>query len=176
MMKHIILPVMRYKLTLTVVLLLMAISQIRGQKADSREIVNEEIKTDHLTLALAQSQATAHPGTTVTLIADITLPPKMHIYAPGVKGYMKTEFNLDPNAAVTIRAAQFPKSQVMLLPAIRERVPVFEGHVRISNVTIVNPARVSQVDLSGTFDYQACDDQICYVPKKVPVHFTIVID
>jgi hypothetical protein len=27
------------------------------------------------------------------------------------------------------------------------------------------------VELKGTLEYQACDDKICYVPKRVPVTF-----
>ena len=30
--------------------------------------------------------------------------------------------------------------------------------------------------LSGTLDYQACDDQICFQPVSVPLSFTLDLD
>ena len=136
-----------------------------------------EIKTEHLTLALSQSQITARPGNRITLIADVTLPAKMHIYAPGVKGYSATALNLDPSSSVQVHQTVFPKSQMLLLPAIQERVPVFERRVRVTrDITVLDSVRASSIELTGTFDYQACDDTICYVPKKVPLKFDLNIE
>ena len=137
----------------------------------------EQIKTEHLTLALSQSQVTARPGNRVTLIADITLPARMHVYAPGVKGYTATAMNLDASPMIQVHPAQFPKPQVLMLPAIKERVPVFERQLRITrDVTILSSVKAPDIELSGTFEYQACDDSICYVPKKVPLKFSIHIE
>ena len=35
---------------------------------------------------------------------------------------------------------------------------------------------ISALTLSGTLDYQACDDAICYLPVSVPVTFTLEFD
>jgi len=32
---------------------------------------------------------------------------------------------------------------------------------------------IDALTLSGTLDYQACDDAICYLPVSVPVSFTL---
>jgi len=30
--------------------------------------------------------------------------------------------------------------------------------------------------LSGSFDYQACDDAICYLPVSIPITFTLELE
>ena len=49
--------------------------------------VTQEIKTPHLQLILAQSDRSVIPGGRVSLIAEIELPPDVHVYSPGVQGY-----------------------------------------------------------------------------------------
>ena len=33
----------------------------------------------------------------------------------------------------------------------------------------------SSVALTGTVEYQACDDKVCYAPTKVPLSFTLTL-
>ncbi|MBI4473469.1 MAG: hypothetical protein HY646_12435, partial [Acidobacteria bacterium] len=133
-----------------------------------------EVKTDHLKLAAYASQESARPGNRITLVIDIELPPKMHVYAPGVSGYRPVAFTIDSSAAVKLHDTEFPKSKVMVLEAIKERVPVFEGKVTIrKDVTISSRFRNPVLEIPAVFEYQACDDQICYVPQKLPLKFTL---
>jgi peroxiredoxin len=136
-----------------------------------------EIKTEHLTLTAWLSQEKARPGNRITLVAEAALPPKMHIYGPDVQGYRPTGLKLDPNANLRAHETQFPKAKTMLLPAIKERVPVFEGKVRITrDFTIAQNVRGTKINVRGEFEYQACDDKICYFPKHVPLEFSIEIE
>ncbi len=136
-----------------------------------------EIKTEHLTLATWLSQEKARPGNRITLVAEVTLPPKMHIYAPEVRGYRPAALAIEANADLRVHEPQFPHSKVMLLPAIKERVPVYEGKARITrDFTIGQNVKGTKLDVLGRFDYQACDDKICYFPKSVPLSFTIEIE
>ena len=34
-------------------------------------------------------------------------------------------------------------------------------------------AELEALTLSGTLDYQACDDEICFLPQSSPVSFTL---
>jgi hypothetical protein len=98
----------------------------------------------------------------------------MHIYAPGVRGYRPVVLTIEAMLDLTVHAPEFPRSKVMLLQAIKERVPVYEGKVRITRDFTISPGvRSPQVEVRGQFEYQACDDEICYVPKTVPLAFTI---
>lgn len=136
-----------------------------------------EAKTEHLTLSVHISRDKIRPGNRVTLIVDVTLPPKMHIYAPGVQGYRPTALTIDPSSDLIIHDANFPQSKMLYLPAIKERVPVFERTVRITRDVTVSPAvKESKVNLKGTFEYQACDDKICFIPATVPLNISVSLE
>ncbi len=67
----------------------------------------------------------------------------------------------------------------MDLPVIRERVPVYSGKVRITRDIILgtdeNTRKESNVEITGTFEYQACDDKICYLESKIPLKFSLAL-
>src|SRR5712692_11998602 len=48
--------------------------------------VTETVESPHLQLALEQSDSVGVPGTRVTLVAEVRLPPDVHVYAPGAQG------------------------------------------------------------------------------------------
>jgi hypothetical protein len=101
----------------------------------------------------------------------------MHLYAPGVKGYKPVGFELDARPNVRFLDTRFPKATIMNLPAIKERVPVYSERVRITRDVILgteeNMRKESTVDITGAFEYQACDDKICYLETKVPLKFSL---
>jgi hypothetical protein len=37
-------------------------------------------------------------------------------------------------------------------------------------------AQLDALTLSGTLDYQACDDQLCFEPVSVPLSFTLDLE
>jgi hypothetical protein len=128
------------------------------------------------------------PGSRVTLVAELSLPSDIHVYAPGVDGYKPVTLEMSANPHATLQPATYPKSKVLLLPAIGEKVPVFEGMFRIvQDVSIsfdrdflqavaAGPASGTALTLDGNLRYQACDSKICYPPTSVPVswHLSVV--
>ncbi len=132
-------------------------------------------QTDHLKILAQLSQDKARPGNRLTLTADLELPSRMHIYAPGVKGYRPVSLAIEGGPDVTVHEAEFPKSRIMELKAIKERVPIYEGRIRLSRDFTVSPSvKADRLELRMVLEYQACDDQICYAPVKVP--FTFMVD
>src|SRR2546429_9909342 len=51
------------------------------------EEVSQAVEAPHLQLTLSQSDRTVVAGSRVTLTAEIKLPPDVHVYSPGVRGY-----------------------------------------------------------------------------------------
>jgi hypothetical protein len=37
-------------------------------------------------------------------------------------------------------------------------------------------AKIDAITLSGTLDYQACDDKLCFDPVSVPLSFTLDVE
>ena len=136
-----------------------------------------EVKTEHLTVRAWLSQDKARPGNRLTLVAEVDLPQRTHIYAPGVEGYRPTAWTIETRSDLAIHAPQFPPSKMMKLEAINERVPVFESKVRITrDATISAGVRASIIEWRATLEYQACDDEVCYLPEKVPLTFTVQME
>jgi len=148
-----------------------------------QEVV-DTVEAPHLQLALEQSDRTGVPGTHLTLVAEVRLPPDVHVYAPGTQGYKPIKLALDAVPELELKPALYPQSKVLYLPAIKEKVPVFEGTFRISqDVKVDSSAQFwgslgkdgRVVPITGKLEYQACDKTICYVPTSVPVKWQIQV-
>jgi hypothetical protein len=148
------------------------------------EQVTATVDAPHLQVALEQSDPTGVPGTRVTLAAEVRLPADVHVYAPGAKGYKPIQLVLDPIAGLQFLPAAYPNSKILYLPAIKERVPVFEGTFRISQDVQVSTSSEFWGSLgkdgrlftiSGKLEYQACDKTTCFVPTSVPVKWQLQV-
>jgi hypothetical protein len=148
------------------------------------EGVSQKLDAPHLGLELTQSDRVAAPGSRVILSAQVTLPKDVHVYAPGVKGYIPIQLEIVSSPEFEVVPAVYPRSQELFLPAIKEKVPVFEGKFRIaSDVRIsAGPAMMklvgdkgTTITIAGLLKYQACDRKICYVPASVPVSWKIEV-
>jgi DsbC/DsbD-like thiol-disulfide interchange protein len=154
-------------------------TRLFGSPLNTRQTV---INNSHLRLKYFSSADIAAAGNRLMLIADITLKPGMHVYAPGVQGYKGLDWKLGDSPHISQRRVKFPRPQTLYLPVIKERVPVYEGRLRItqeidldSNYQKVKPALdvSNQLTIGGSLSYQACDDRICYPPQRVPLKWTI---
>ena len=100
-------------------------------------VAPKDVPAPHLQLKLTQSDDVVTPSSRVTLIAELSLPSDMHVYAPGVHGYKPVVLEMNANPHATLQSVGYPRSKVLLLPTIGEKVPVFEGKFRIAqNVTV----------------------------------------
>jgi hypothetical protein len=79
---------------------------------------------------------------------------------------------------------KYPSAKTLFLPAINERVPVFEGKFRVTQDLQISSAAafssslgtdVKTFTITGKFAYQACDSKICYLPTSVPVQWQLQV-
>jgi peroxiredoxin len=148
------------------------------------EEVADPVQAPHLQLSPGQSDRVAVPGNLVTLTAEVRLPPDVHVYAPGTKGYRTIKLTIDPTPDFEARQPSYPAAKILYLPAIQERVPVFEGTFRIRQELKVNsmaefsgalPSDGKNVTVKGRLEYQACDSKICFLPASAPVEWQFQI-
>ncbi len=146
--------------------------------------VIETVEAPHLQVAVEQSDAIGVPGTRITLAAEVRLPPDVHVYAPGVQGYKPIALVIEPVPQLELKPAVYPPSKTLYLPAIKERVPVFEGTFRISQDVKVNSGSEFWGSLgkdgkiftiTAKLEYQACDKTTCYVLTSVPVKWQMQV-
>ena len=95
------------------------------------EEVSQKVDAPHLGLTLEQSDREVAPGSRVGLIADIQLPPDVHVYSPGVQGYRPIQLAVRENSGIELAPATYPASEDLYLEAIQEHVPVYAGKFRI---------------------------------------------
>jgi AhpC/TSA family protein/cytochrome c biogenesis DsbD-like protein len=144
--------------------------------------VTDTVEAPHLQLILEQSDSTGVPGTRFTLVAEVRLPPDVHVYAPGAQDYKPIQLVIDAMREMEFKPAIYPPSKILFLPAIKERVPVFEGTFLISQDVRVSSSSEFWGSLgkdghiftiAGRLEYQACDKTICYLPTSVPVKWQL---
>jgi Disulphide bond corrector protein DsbC/AhpC/TSA family len=148
------------------------------------EEVTDAVDAPHLKVAVKQSDRIAIPGSHITVTAEVQLPPDVHVYAPGTIGYKPIHLELDPVPQLEFLPPVYPPAEVLFLPAINERVPVFQGTFRIhQDVKVSTVAEFSAalgtdgktVAIAGKLNYQACDSKACYLPASVPVRWELQI-
>jgi len=135
-----------------------------------------EVVTDHLRLEASPAQDVASRGNRLTLALDLDLPPKMHVYAPGVQGYRPISVEIEDHPFLLSHATDFPEPEILHLEAIDETVPVYHGRVRIlKDVTLSPRLRDEKIAIPLSFSYQACDDRVCYPPSQVKFSLEVAL-
>lgn len=150
---------------------------------NSRPVSASRITTDHLQITTYATDDVVAPGSLFSIVFDITPRERMHVYAPGAEGYRIINFTLDPNPLLVTQPLQYPSSEIYFFEPFNEQVPVFQTPFRLTQAMAVSAARehraaladIESVTITGTLDYQACDDRICFNPQSVPVSYTVTL-
>ena len=141
-------------------------------QAGRREVEGKQLK-----LEASASNLVVGAGQRVSLVLDIEMKPNVHVYAPGVEGYIPIEWKMKESDAAAAHEVSYPASEKLHLAAIDETVPVYRDHFRLArDITIGQDAKVrplvdgsGKFTVEGTLRYQACDDRICYIPQELVV-------
>jgi len=142
------------------------------------------IRASHVEIGLGQTDTAVTLGTRLQLLVDVKLPPGVHVYAPGVQGYRPIGLAFDASPWFRTLPPRYPSSRTLELMAIRETVPAYEGNARIVvDVIIANTTALMRtlaagsqpVTIAARFEYQACDDKVCYPPAVVPLAWRLSI-
>ena len=141
--------------------------------------------TAHVSITASQSNPEISAGSRFSIVLDIEPRPNIHVYAPGAEdfGYRVVAFNLEQESFVRALPLQYPPSQIYHFEPLDERVPVYQAPFRIVQEIVLNASRdVAEafrddavLTLTGTFDYQACDDAVCFDPVSVPLSWTVAV-
>jgi DsbC/DsbD-like thiol-disulfide interchange protein len=132
------------------------------------------IETAHLRVKMAGVEAPVAAGARVALILEVEPKTSMHVYAPEQKGVIPASLRLEPNSKIAARPAIFPKGESLTVAG--ETQIVYSRPFRVEvPVTIAAGQKAGSVVVSGTFEYQACDNRVCYAPKKVAVSWPLTV-
>jgi peroxiredoxin len=140
-----------------------------------------QASTQHLDVTAYASDARVAPGTRFSLVVDVTPKRGMHVYAPGATQYRVINLNLMPTPGVRTMPIRYPASEIYHFKPLNERVPVYlkPFTLLVEAVPEGTPdarkamAGKTELVVSGTLEYQACDDKICYNPVSLPLTWKI---
>ncbi|MEZ5318671.1 MAG: protein-disulfide reductase DsbD family protein [Vicinamibacterales bacterium] len=134
-------------------------------------------------MKLGVSDATAAPGEKFSLLLDVTPKPKMHVYAPGQPGYIPIALTLDPTGEFTAGETRYPTPGTYFFAPLNETVKVYGEPFRLTrDVTLAltpefrrRAAARETLVITGSLEYQACDDAVCYRSETLPVAWSVAL-
>ena len=142
--------------------------------------------TPHLKLTAYPSNPNITVGTRFSVAVDIEPNENMHLYAPGAEqmGYRVVGLTLAEVPHIRFEPVEFPESEIYHFEPLDERVPVYQRPFTLLQEAVVSGepeaaealAEIDAVTLTGTLDYQACDDTLCFDPVSVPLSFTLDVE
>jgi len=144
-----------------------------------------EVETRHLKLRYRASDSSIQGGMTTTLVLEIALKPKMHVYAPSVTGsYIPVRWDIVPQAVLKPFEPEWPTPKVLRLEAIKESLPVFEKTFTVTrdltfaqqNDLVAAAGETKRLTVPAIFRYQACDDRECHPPVSLPLEFAFAVE
>jgi len=153
-----------------------------GNKAGS-SMAATKVSTNHLDVTAYASDTAVAPGNRFSLVVEVAPHTRLHVYAPGAEklGYRVISLKLEPHPQIHVFPVQYPASEMYFFKPLKERVPVFEKAFQLVQELLLDGTPASQealrgkenVTLTGTLQYQACDDRICYNPVAVPLSWKL---
>ncbi len=135
-----------------------------------------EVQLPQFDFAAYATQDEWRPGNTLVFVADVELPDRMHLYAPG-SDYTAIDFRIVETEHVLMGELILPEPEILYLEPIDESVPVYHGTAKIQrDVTLAPSYQEETVAVDAILTYQTCDDEICFPPAdfEFTMHFDVV--
>jgi len=142
-----------------------------------------QLSTDHLDVKTYPSEAAIAPGNRFSIAFDVTPKPRIHVYAPGASSYRIVTVTMTPQPFVRVLPLKYPKSEIYFFKPFSERVPVYQKPFTFVQELVLEGHPEAQaalrgrdsLTLTGTLDYQACDDKVCFNPTSIPLTWTLTL-
>jgi hypothetical protein len=122
--------------------------------------------------------ATVRAGKSARLLLKVALPEQIHIQSnkPRDPAFFPTALVLTPPAGVTVTSTAYPPAVDFAQEGQAEPLAVFEKTFTVTATIAVDAsAKPGELTIPGRFDYQACDDKVCYRPIKTAVTWTLTV-
>lgn len=112
----------------------------------------------------AAASAVVRGGQRLSLQLTARLAPGLHVYAPGApEDFIPVAWTIEGAKAGEV---SWPKPDAQFL---------YSGAFTATReVTLPQRLDAEQVELRGTFRYQACTDKICYPPETIPLSWKFI--
>ena len=151
--------------------------------AGGSSVQGTEISTSHIQIKTYPSDSMIARGERFSLVVEITPQPNMHVYAPGADRYRVITLQIKPQRFVRLLPIQHPTSEIYYFEPLDEPVPVYQKPFTLLQEVVTETLReereafegMGTLTFTGSLEYQACDDKLCYNPVSVPLSWTVGI-
>lgn len=151
--------------------------------AGAPPVTAARISRSEVEIASYPADASVSPGNRTALVVNVSPRPRMYVYAPGASGYRPVKLAIAADPLVRVLPLQYPPSQIYLFAPLSERVAVYQTPFTLAQevVLAVTPEAErafrakSELTLTGTLEYQACDDKVCFNPAAVSLSWTLKV-
>jgi peroxiredoxin len=152
-------------------------SSILMRVAGTKAVTGTGVATEHLDVKTYPSESTVAVGNRFSIAFDVTPKLRIHVYAPGAAGYRVVGVTITPQPFVHVLPLTYPKAEIYFFKPLKERVPVYQKPFTLVQELTLDGQRDAQaafrgkdsLTLTGTLDYQACDDKVCFNPASLPL-------
>lgn len=139
-----------------------------------------EITTGQVQIKSYPSDSEIALGERIAVVVEITPLPNMHVYAPGAEKYRVVALEIEPQPFVRLLPLEYSASEIYFFEPLNERVPVYQKPFTLLQEVVPEVSRearaafegIDTLTLTGSLEYQACDDRLCYNPVSVPLSWT----
>ena len=150
---------------------------------DGTSVAGTRVSSQHVDIQTYPSDPAVAAGNRFSLAVEVEPRRNIHVYAPGAAGYKVITLTLEPQPFIRTLPVQYPSSEVYFFEPLNERVPVYQKPFTLVQDVILDGQPQAQaayrgkasITLTGTLDYQACDDKICFTPVSVPLSWTLAL-
>ncbi len=146
---------------------------------------DEEVR---ISVSVHGGKGTIRQGILRQLIVRFELARDVHVYGePVPEGMVPTSVSVTAPAGLVVEAPIYPPTETLRLESMDMELPVFSGTFDIivpfyavgEMASETRPLDVDNAELEINIRYQACNDEICFMPKteKFPLRLDLdVID
>ena len=153
-----------------------------GSPLEGGGVAGTEVDGRLIAARASASDAQVAPGNRLSLVVDVTPKPGMHVYAPGDHLYRVVRLRIEAPDYLRAHAVSYPPSELYHYEPLDETVPVYEQPFRLVQEVTVPMSRETaalaaepdgKLVIEGVLEYQACDDEVCYIPAEAPLRWEL---
>ncbi len=135
-----------------------------------------KVEESIVTVKVLPPERPVRPVEVFELSLELHILPGFHLNSekPGDEMLVPTSIELENKEAFEIKEAIFPEPQVKKFKFATKPLSVYEGQVKVKLKIELKPAvKESTVELAGKVRYQACNDEACLRPARLPFKATL---
>jgi hypothetical protein len=149
--------------------------------AASTPVQAMKISAGHVDITTYPSDPVIAPGNRFALAVKVMPAQHVHVYAPGAQGYRTVKLEMADQPYVRFLPLAYPASEIYFFKPLKERVAVYQRPFTLLQEVVleVSPeaakalAGRTELKLSGSLQYQACDEKQCFNPASVPLSWML---